>query len=57
MQWLAVGYNAIAFPFAVGVLHPLTICPELAAPTMSGSSLIVAANALPLKRAAIQGLK
>ena len=55
--WWAVGYNVIAFPFAAGVFYPLTVSPELAAIAMSGSSLIVAANALLLKRARIQGLK
>jgi Cu2+-exporting ATPase len=55
--WWAVGYNVIAFPFAAGVFYPLTISPEMAALAMSGSSLIVAANALLLKRARIEGLK
>jgi P-type Cu2+ transporter len=55
--WWAVGYNVIAFPFAAGVFYPITVSPELAAIAMSGSSLIVAANALLLKRASIQGLK
>ena len=55
--WWAVGYNVIAFPFAAGVFYPLTISPEVAAIAMSGSSLIVAANALLLKRAAVPGLK
>jgi Cu2+-exporting ATPase len=54
--WWAVGYNVIAFPFAAGVFYPITISPEMAALAMSGSSLIVAANALLLKRAQIQGL-
>jgi Cu2+-exporting ATPase len=53
----AVGYNVIAFPFAAGVFYPLTISPQLAAIAMSGSSLIVAANALLLKRTAIEGIK
>jgi Cu2+-exporting ATPase len=56
LAW-AVGYNVIAFPFAAGVFFPLTISPELAAIAMSGSSLLVAANALLLKRANIQGLQ
>jgi len=47
----------IAFPFAAGVFYPITISPELAALAMSGSSLIVAANALLLKRTPIRGLK
>ena len=55
--WWAVGYNVIAFPFAAGVFYPLTISPEMAALAMSGSSLLVAANALLLKRARIEGLK
>jgi Cu2+-exporting ATPase len=55
--WWAVGYNVVAFPFAAGVFYPLTISPEVAAIAMSGSSLLVAANALLLKRASIQGLK
>ena len=55
--WWAVGYNVIAFPFAAGVFYPITISPEMAALAMSGSSLIVAANALLLKRTDIQGLK
>jgi Cu2+-exporting ATPase len=54
--WWAVGYNVIAFPFAAGVFYPITISPEMAALAMSGSSLIVAANALLLKRSAIEGL-
>jgi len=54
--WWAVGYNVIAFPVAAGLLYPLTISPELAALAMSGSSLIVAMNALLLKRAKLAGL-
>jgi Cu2+-exporting ATPase len=49
----AVGYNAIALPIAAGVFEPafgLTLRPEIAALSMSGSSLIVAVNALWLKR-------
>ena len=53
--WWAVGYNVIAFPFVAGVL-PIIVSPEMAALVMSGNSLIVAANALLLKRATIQGL-
>jgi Cu2+-exporting ATPase len=53
----AVSYNVIAFPFAAGVFYPLTISPEVAAIAMSGSSLLVAANALLLKRANVRGLK
>ncbi|MCB2176414.1 MAG: heavy metal translocating P-type ATPase [Actinomycetales bacterium] len=49
----AIGYNAIALPIAAGVFYPafgLGLSPEIAALTMSGSSLIVAVNALLLKR-------
>ena len=49
----AIGYNAIALPIAAGVFEPafgLVLRPEIAAVSMSGSSLIVAVNALMLKR-------
>ena len=49
----AVGYNAIALPIAAGVFEPafgLVLRPEIAALSMSGSSFIVAVNALLLKR-------
>ena len=49
----AVGYNAIALPIAAGVFQPtlgLVLRPEMAALSMSGSSVIVAVNALMLKR-------
>jgi Cu2+-exporting ATPase len=49
----AVGYNAIALPIAAGVFQPafgLVLRPEIAALAMSGSSLLVAVNALLLKR-------
>jgi Cu2+-exporting ATPase len=55
--WWAVEYNVVAFPVAAGVFYPLTISPEVAAIAMSGSSLLVAANALLLKRSPIEGLK
>ena len=48
--WWAVGYNVIAFPLAAGVLYPFTLSPEVAAIAMSGSSALVAVNALLLKR-------
>ena len=48
--WWAVGYNAIAFPLAAGVLYPFVLSPEVAALSMSGSTLVVALNALLLKR-------
>ncbi len=50
----AVGYNAIALPIAAGVFQPslgLELRPEIAALSMSGSSFIVAVNALLLRRA------
>ena len=49
----AVGYNAIALPIAAGVFEPsfgLVLRPEIAALSMSGSSFLVAVNALMLKR-------
>ena len=49
----AVGYNTIALPIAAGGFEPvfgLVLRPEIAALSMSGSSLIVAVNALLLKR-------
>jgi P-type Cu2+ transporter len=49
LAW-AVGYNVIAFPLAAGVLYPITLSPEIAALAMSGSSALVAINALMLKR-------
>ena len=48
--WWAVGYNVIAFPLAAGVFYPFTLSPEIAALSMSGSSALVAVNALLLKR-------
>ena len=50
----AIGYNSIAIPIAAGVFEPslgLELRPEIAALSMSGSSFIVAVNALLLKRA------
>ena len=52
LAW-AVGYNAIALPIAAGVFVPafgLMLRPEIAALSMSGSSFLVAMNALLLKR-------
>ncbi len=49
----AVGYNSIAIPIAAGVFQPafgLVLRPEIAALSMSGSSVLVAVNALLLKR-------
>ena len=48
----AVGYNAIALPIAAGVFAfaGFVLSPEIAALSMSGSSFLVAVNALLLKR-------
>ncbi len=52
LAW-AVGYNTVALPVAAGVLVPafgFTLRPEIAAMAMSGSSVIVALNAVALRR-------
>src|SRR3989442_5630940 len=51
LAW-AVGYNSVAMPFAAGMFEPLGIVlrPEIAALSMSGSSVLVAVNALLLRR-------
>ena len=54
--WWAVGYNTIAFPLAAGVFYPFVLSPEVAAMSMSGSTLIVAINALMLKRTRLEGI-
>ena len=48
----AIGYNMLALPIAAGVFAPLdfTISPAIGALAMAGSSVIVAVNALLLKR-------
>jgi Cu2+-exporting ATPase len=48
----AVGYNTIALPIAAGVFAfaGIVLSPEIAALSMSGSSFLVAVNALLLKR-------
>lgn len=53
----AVGYNVIAFPAAAGVFYPFVISPEVAALAMSGSSALVAVNALLLKRTRLEGIR
>ncbi|WP_292493214.1 copper-translocating P-type ATPase [Mesorhizobium sp.] len=55
--WWAVGYNLIAFPIAAGVFYPFLLSPELAALAMSGSSALVAINALLLKRTRLEGIR
>jgi Cu2+-exporting ATPase len=50
--WWAVGYNSLALPIAAGVFEPLgfVLRPEVGAISMAGSSVIVALNAISLKR-------
>ena len=55
--WWAVGYNAIAFPIAAGVFFPFVLSPEVATLSMSGSTLVVAINALMLKRTKLAGIR
>jgi Cu2+-exporting ATPase len=52
----AVAYNVVAFPMAAGVFYPFVISPEVAALAMSGSSALVAVNALLLKRTRLEGI-
>ncbi|WP_064697800.1 heavy metal translocating P-type ATPase [Rhizobium aegyptiacum] len=52
----AVAYNVVAFPMAAGVFYPLLVSPEMAALAMSGSSVLVAVNALLLKRTRLEGI-
>ncbi|MET4702032.1 Cu2+-exporting ATPase [Constrictibacter sp. MBR-5] len=52
----AVAYNVIAFPMAAGVFYPFVVSPEVAALAMSGSSALVAVNALLLKRTRLEGV-
>ena len=54
--WWAVGYNVIAFPLAAGVLYPFLLSPAVAAAAMSGSTAIVAVNALMLKLTKLKGI-
>jgi Cu2+-exporting ATPase len=51
LAW-AVGYNSLALPVAAGVFEPLgfVLRPEVGAISMAGSSIIVALNAIALKR-------
>lgn len=54
--WWATGYNLIAFPLAAGAFYPFLLNPEIAALSMSGSSALVAINALLLKRTHLDGI-
>jgi len=51
LAW-AVGYNSLALPIAAGVFEPIgfVLRPEVGAISMAGSSIIVALNAVALKR-------
>jgi Cu2+-exporting ATPase len=51
LAW-AIGYNSLAIPIAAGILEPLgfTLSPAIGALSMSGSSIIVAINAIALRR-------
>ena len=51
LAW-AIGYNSLALPVAAGVFEPLGLVlrPEVGALSMSGSSIIVALNAVALQR-------
>ena len=51
LAW-AVGYNSVAIPIAAGALEPVgfTLSPAIGALSMSGSSVIVALNAIALRR-------
>lgn len=56
----AAGYNTVAFPIAAGLFYPafgLLLRPEIAALSMAGSSLLVAINALLLKRTRLPGIR
>jgi len=56
LAW-AIGYNSIALPIAAGVLEPLgfTLNPAIGALAMSGSSVIVALNAVALRGLRLPG--
>ena len=53
--WWAAGYNIVAIPLAAGVLAPwgIVLSPAIGAVLMSLSTIIVAANAQLLRRAAV----
>ncbi|KKC31270.1 hypothetical protein WH91_20415, partial [Devosia psychrophila] len=53
----AVGYNSIAFPIAAAGFYPFLLSPQIAALAMSGSSALVAINALLLKRTKLEGIR
>ena len=47
----------IAFRIAAGVLYPFTLSPEIAALSISGSSAVMAINALLLAHTNLDGIK
>jgi Cu2+-exporting ATPase len=51
LAW-AIGYNGLALPIAAGIFEPVgfVLRPEVGAISMSGSSVLVALNAVALKR-------
>ena len=58
--WWAAGYNILAFPLAAGLFYRsfgLLLSPWMAAASMSGSSLIVAVNAMLLKWTRLPGIR
>jgi len=56
LAW-AIGYNSIALPIAGGALEPLgfTLSPAIGALSISGSSVIVALNAVMLRGLRLPG--
>jgi Cu2+-exporting ATPase len=56
LAW-AIGYNSLAIPIAAGIFEPLgfTLGPAIGALSMSGSSVIVAVNAVALRRLGLPG--
>ena len=57
LAW-AVGYNSLAIPIAAGLLYPgfrILLQPAIGALSMSGSSILVAVNAVLLKNASLDG--
>lgn len=55
LAW-AVGYNGVAIPIAAGLFYPafgISLQPAIGALSMSGSSILVAVNAVLLKNADI----
>jgi Cu2+-exporting ATPase len=59
LAW-AVGYNSLAIPIAAGLLYPgfrILLQPAVGALSMSGSSILVAVNAVLLKNARIDERK